>query len=118
MNDFRKMAFYEVGKGRLAQDAQIEFERMIRDSLEKMVGATLTIKIKVEPPNPREPDFGEISYSVGVSMGAVSSQRFTSLLKEGNIVADGDDPADALQLDLELPKPPTTANRIRFAQGE
>jgi hypothetical protein len=113
--DYRKMAFWEVGKGRLAQDAQIEFERMVRDCLEKMVGGVMTIKLKVAPPNPREPDFGEISYSVGVTLGAVASQNFTTLLKDGNIVADGSDAADALQIDLELP---VTPPRIRIAQGQ
>lgn len=114
--DFRKMAFYEVGKGRLAMDAQTEFERMIKECQEKNVGATLTIKIKVDPPNPREPDFGQLNYSVGVAMGALNSQKFTTLIKEGNIVADGDDPTETVKLDLELPKP-TTAERLRLAQG-
>lgn len=118
MNDFRKMAFYEVGKGRLAMDAQSEFERMIRECQEKSVGGTMTIKIKVSPPNPREPDFGEISYSVGVSMGSLNSQSFTTLIKEGAIVADGNDPADTVQLDLDLPQPNTAASRFRLAQGE
>lgn len=99
----RKLAFHEVGKGSLAIDMQEAFEEAQKLAAEKFVSAVVSLKIKIEPPNPREPNFSQISYVTNVTHGAPPAKNFSTMLKDGQIVADGSDPADILQLDLEIP---------------
>lgn len=101
----RKLGFHEIGKGAFAIDAQEAFEEAQRLAAEKYVDAVVTIKISVKPPNPREPNFSQIEYRTNVTHGQPPSKTFSTMLKDGKIVADGEDPADILQIDLDLPQP-------------
>lgn len=102
----RKLGFHEIGKGAFAIDMQEAFEEAQKIAAEKYVDAVVTVKIKVSPPNPREPNFAQIEYTAPkVTHGQPPAKTFSTMLKDGLIVADGDDPADILQIDLDLPTP-------------
>jgi hypothetical protein len=100
----RKLAFYELGGGRLAQDAQDAFEEASRFATQNSLGAEVSIKIKLSAPNPQEPDFAEAYWEIGVKKDPRRSMRVTTQQIKGIIVAEGKDSTDCLQLNLDLPE--------------
>jgi hypothetical protein len=101
----RKLAFYEV-KG-LALEAQLAFEKIQEHVMRNMTPASLRISIDITPPEDDDGRFGRIAYTVGTKTAPVKSKSFHTLFKDGKIIADGTDEADASQLDLldlEMPE--------------
>lgn len=101
----RKLAFFELGRGQFAREIQAKFEKAQKVTFEDEISTTITIKIKLAPPDPNDLQFSTLDYSVGLQYGSkqMSKSQSIELDTMGNIVADGRDPAEILQMDLELP---------------
>jgi len=99
----RKMAFYEIHKGRLAIDTQKRFEEIQKIAFSTGQKTSLTLKIMIEPPEDAEDKFGKVSYDISTKIPAKKSIKLTTELRDGFIVADGETPVDVLQTELEFP---------------
>lgn len=99
----RKMAFYEIHRGKLAVDVQKAFEEAQLSAHNMGQTAELTLKIKIEPPEDAEDRFGKVSYTVNTKLPAKKSIKLTTELHKGLIVADGESPVNVLQQELEFP---------------
>jgi len=104
MNNGRKLAFYELGGGRLAQDVQEAFEEASRFATQNSLSSEITLRIKLSAPSPQEPDFAEAYWEVGVKKEPRRSMRVTTQQVRGIIIADGKDSASCVQLNLDLPE--------------
>lgn len=94
----KKMHFTQIGKGRLAQEVQDAFIEAQRHVDLKGVSAAVTLKINIYPPDPKNPQFGEVDYHTNVIKPASKSRKYTTLIEDGHISTDGGDPTDALQI--------------------
>jgi hypothetical protein len=101
----RKLAFWELDRGKFAREVQARFEKAQQVSFEDEVPSTITIKIKVQPPDQNDLQFSTLDYSVTLAHGSksVSKSQSIELDIHGNIIADGRDPAEILQIPLDLP---------------
>jgi len=99
----RKMAFYEIHKGRLAIDVQKAFEEAQRAAFDMGQGAEVTLKIKIDSPEDKEDKYGKVSYNVSTKLPSKKSIKLTTELQDGLIVADGETRVDVLQNELEFP---------------
>lgn len=103
----RKLAFYEIGKGSLAHEAQSLFEELQEHSLRTCTPTKLTIEIAIAPPVDDDQRYGKIQYQISSKKAPLKSKGYTTLFKHGRIIQDGDSDVDAAQLDLDLPRPLT-----------
>lgn len=101
----RKLAFYEIGKGSLAQEAQDLFEAMQDHALQTGTATKMTIEIAIAPPTDDDQRYGKIQYQLSHKVAPRKSKGFTTLFKQGKIIQDGDCEVDAAQLNLDLPQP-------------
>jgi hypothetical protein len=102
----KRMAFWNVGKGTLAQKMQDAFEDAQKLSLKHNQKIVVTCKINVFPPENADEPFGGISFTVDTSKPAYKSMEFmTELDEKGRILQDGDDYAELLQEELDLRTP-------------
>jgi len=99
----RKMAFFEIGAGRLAQDMQSEFETAQRIAYERRKPVIVNLKMVIFPPDLQDERFGEVQYVVKTSLPPKESRRLSTELKQGMIVKDGQDLAELLQEEIEFP---------------
>ena len=103
----RKLAFYEVGKGKFAELMQENFEKAGKLALKRNAPITVTSSITVYPPAMQGAEFepfGDVSFNVGMKVPPISSRKFsTEIKKDGVILQDGESVADILQESLELP---------------
>lgn len=107
----RKMAFYEIHKGRLAIDVQKAFEEIQTAAFKMGQNSELTLKIKIEPPEDADDKFGKVAYNVSTKLPSKKSIKFTTELMDGLIVADGDSQIDVLQNELDFPEPMKLAKK-------
>lgn len=110
MEQRRKMAFYEVARGNLAKDFQKVFEKAqeIAEEMKQPVSCTLTMKI-----NPADEEgFGSLSYTVKHTQPTKQSRTFDTLIENGKITKDAQDPTDLFQLELAL-ETPENAHQFR-----
>lgn len=103
----RKLAFYEIGKGSMAHEAQALFEELQEHALRTGTPTKLTIEIAIAPPTDDDQRYGKIQYQLSHKKAPLKSKGYTTLFKHGCIIQDGDSDVDAAQLDLDLPKPLT-----------
>ena len=103
----RKLAFYEIGRGSLATDAQALFEELQEHSLRTSTATTMTITIAIAPPADDDQRYGKIAYQLTHRKAPLKSKGYTTLIKHGRIIQDGESEVEACQLDLDLPKPLT-----------
>jgi hypothetical protein len=104
MGDQKKLAFYEIGQGSLFRDFQAEFEQAQITAREQNDTVVVILKIAVLPPEISDGRFGHCKYSVDTKNPSKKSVVYTTELKDGIIVNDGEDMADILQTTLELPE--------------
>lgn len=101
----RKLAFFEIGRGLFALEIQKQFDKAQKVAFEDEVTSTITIKIKVAPPEPDDLNFSSLSWNSSLQHSAKSygKTHATELDVHGNIISDGRDIGDILQMDLDLP---------------
>ena len=100
----KKMAFYEIGRGKFAMWMQEEFERAQKIANESHSEVTISSIIKISPPESEEDCFGKIGFSIKVNRPQRKSIPYTTEIDNGVIVGDGIDIGDILQETLELPE--------------
>jgi hypothetical protein len=103
--DKRRLAFYEVGKGKLLSEFQALFEQAQIEAAERNAEVICVLKIHVQPPEATDKKFGRVSYETSIRVPARKSMEFTTELVGGVIVDDGDSQADLMQLKLDLQIP-------------
>lgn len=101
--DKKKMAFYEIGKGRYASWMQEEFERA-QDIVFK-TGSTCKIvsTITIAPSDDNDSRFGAVGFDVKITLPPRKSMKYTTELQSGYIVSEGEDITEILQERLEFP---------------
>jgi hypothetical protein len=106
METKRKMAFYEVHKGKLALDTQSAFEEAQQQAFIHNSPAKVILEINVYPPADRNNNFGGIQYAVRKSLPSTKSMKLTTqLTNEGIITQDGDSKIAVLQEELQFDYP-------------
>jgi len=99
----RKMAFYEINKGQLAEEMQRAFENCQKVTHENGLPTELSLRIKILPSTDKDERFGGIQYSVSQKYSPKTSKKFTTeLSNNGLIIAEGNSPIDVLQEELEF----------------
>lgn len=98
----KKLPFWAIGKGKLAQQMQKAFEEQSQFSVRENRAAKIVLTIDVYPPDPSEPDFASVSFDVKESQSAKKSMKFTTRHVNGIVVAEGDDSAAIQQLSMEF----------------
>jgi len=96
----KKMLYTQVGKGRMNCDMQEAFQEVQRHVDSRKTPATVTLKLTVYPPNVKDPNFGELDYSINITKPATKSRKYPTLIENGEIIASGSDQTDALQLEV------------------
>jgi len=104
MSKDKRMAFFEIGKGRFAQWMQEEFERAQRIARESGVEIKITSVISIKPPAKEDENFGQVSFAVKVIRPSKKSMEYTTELRDGMIVSDGEDIGEILQESLDFPE--------------
>lgn len=100
----RKMAFYELDKGRLALEMQREFEEISRICLEKGKKTEAVLTITCLPPEGKDLQFAKVTYKITKKVPAKESVKFfVEINKDGVVVADGNSPLETIQEELEFP---------------
>lgn len=106
MQQKRKMAFYEIQKGKLALDMQSAFEEAQKQAFIHQSPAKVTLSIAVFPPANRNENFGQVQYAVSKSLPSTKSMKLTTILStDGLITDDGTSVTDVLQEELEFDEP-------------
>lgn len=108
MEKTKKLAFFEVGKGRLYSEFQSIFEQAQIEARERNAEIVCTLKIRVQPPEATDVRFGKIQYETDLRVPPRKSMQYTTELMDGVIVQDGDSMTDILQLSLDLDIPQNT----------
>jgi len=103
INGEKRMAFYELAKGRFSQLVQEEFEQAQIIVAKTGAPVKITQTIMVYPPEGQDKNFGGIAYEIKTTLPARKSMKYTTELKDGFIVSDGTDITDVLQESLEFP---------------
>jgi hypothetical protein len=103
MSGLKKLAFYEIGKGSLFREMQSVFEQAQITARDENGTVVVSLKIHVMPPEITDGRFGHIAYQIGVANPPRKSVKYTTELRDGLIINDGEDMADVLQTSLELP---------------
>lgn len=101
----QKLAFWQVGRGKLASEVQSLFEQAQIEARERNAPVTVSLKINVLPPEASDSRFGKISYSTNLKVPEKKSMEFTTELLDGVIINVGKDESDLLQLKLALEFP-------------
>lgn len=106
MEKTAKLAFWQIGKGKLASEVQSLFEQAQIEARERNAAVTVSLKIHVLPPEASDARFGKVGYATSIKVPEKKSMEFTTELIDGVIVSDGESAADILQLSLalEIPK--------------
>lgn len=112
----KKLAFFEIGKGKLYSEFQCIFEQAQIEAKERNAEVVCVLKIKVKPPESSDNRYGKISYETDMKTPAKKSMEFTTELMDGVVVNDGNSIADILQLSLDLGIPENTIPMRNEAQ--
>lgn len=106
MEKKRKLAFYEIHSGVLADKAQKSFENIQRVAMETGRKTQMQLTISVMPPESKDDKYGKVSYKVTEKLPAVESIKLTTEINgQGIIVSDGKKIIDVLQEQLEFNQP-------------
>lgn len=101
MTDKRKMAFYEINQGLLAEEMQRSFENAQLISYKSNCPTEVVLKIKIYPAEDRK--FGKIQYAISEKLPAKSSIKLTTeITADGIIISDGKNELDILQEELQF----------------
>lgn len=96
------LKFYEVGKGKLAQQVQEAFLRAHKVMFETGEKVRVVLGIDVLPPEGDAPEYGNIAWDVEVKAPKKKSIKHITVLSGGLPVSDGTDVAQALQYEMNL----------------
>ncbi len=96
----RRMAFHEINRGKLGEEVQKLFEDAQDISAEREVKTEVTLKITVFPPDPKEEHLGSVAFKCFLKQPPIESRKFETLLKDGRIIKDAEDPQRLLNLDM------------------
>jgi len=95
------MKFDKIGGGSFGQRLQAAFEQAQNISFQRNAKTEVSAKICIYPSDsPDHPEFGQVSYEVGVKQPAVVSPKFSTIIQGGRIVSDGMTIGDAAQTNL------------------
>lgn len=98
----RKMAFFEINKGRLAEEMQRAFENCQAVTHDIGLPTEVTLKINIIPAAKND-KFGQVSYSIAEKHPPKKSIKFTTeLTGDGIIIADGKSAVEILQEELQF----------------
>lgn len=95
----RNQFFYEIGEGRLAQDAQKMYEDIQQIAMESKQAITMTVKIVVAAPEEGD-KFGKTQYSITHTQPTKRSIAFTTEYEGGVAISDGLSVEGLLQTNL------------------
>ena len=112
MEPKKKLAFFEVGKGKLFTEFQGLFEQAQIEAKERNAEVVCSLKIRVRPPEKEDNHFGKILFETDLRVPAHKSMEYTTELEDGVIINDGNDIGDILQLSLDLQMPANTTPMI------
>ena len=112
--EFRKMAFTEIGLGSLGVDVQQAFEKAQMISAERGVNTKVKLNIEVYPPSD-DAQYGGVVYSVDVAQPAKKSRRHETILENGISVRNAEIPLE--QLSMMGPEKPESVVDFKKAQG-
>lgn len=99
----RKLAFHEIDNGLFAAQAQDAFEKATLAAVAMNGPAEVIMRIMVRPSD-NSTRFATMTWSVAKRNPPIKSANKTVRLKDGIIVADGDNEAATLQLNLDFPE--------------
>jgi len=103
----RKLAFFEVDRGRLGECLQEDFEEAQKIAAERGVEVKINAQITVFPPDQKDPMYGSVQYKHSISQPAFLSRKYDTVLNnDGMIISDAEQPLEQLDLDLEIKKDP------------
>jgi hypothetical protein len=95
----RPQFFYEIGKGKLAREAQAMYESIQQLALESKQPITMTLKISVQPP-PEDDRFGRTYYTLTHNQPTSKSIQFATEYEGGVAVRSGESIEALLQMDI------------------
>lgn len=104
MDRKRKLAFFEVGSGRLARDVQKAFEHAQQTCNNAGVTTEVNLKIILYPS--KDGKFGQLEYRVSEKLPPQKSLKYTTQINPaGVILSDGTDKVDTMQEELFINEP-------------
>ena len=116
----RNLLFFEICGGDMSREAQNVFEKMQKIVERNQKKLSMTIKITVSPAkrqNGMPKMMGEIEYQITPPTLKIQSDPYiTEVNKQGIIINDGKDIADALQEELRLELEDNDNTTIPFKQ--
>ena len=99
----RKLAFYEISRGKFAQEAQRNFERAQTMAIASSMPVKIKMEITVNPPLPADPNYTTVHFKNQFIEPAFKSIPQDVVMIDGLIVSDSELPAEQLSLlDLEI----------------
>jgi len=98
----KTMQFFELGKGRFAQQVQEAFVKAHKVAFETGEKVPVVVKLNIDPPDPQSPDYGNISWEVDIRIPSRKSIKHITRLSGGLPVSDGTDIAALLQVEMDL----------------
>ena len=99
----KKLGFWEVARGRLANDLQEDFEAAQIIACERGVKVKVKLEILIHPPDKQNPMYGNLEYKHELIEPPKQSISYQTLLKDGLIIKDAEDPDHLLQISMDLP---------------
>lgn len=109
----RKLAFFEIGRGKCGLEMQEEFEKAHDIAVERGVPVKVTLTMTVFPPEKDDPRYGSVKYSITRTNPPKQSIKHLTVLQKGMPIADGRNRDEAMNLQLDL-EPPTVENQIEL----
>lgn len=98
------MRFDKVGGGTFGVRLQAAFEQAQKICFERNTKTEVEAKIVLYPSESRDhPEFGQISYQVGVKQPPVVSPKFSTVVQGGKIISDGVGIGSAMTVEMDLP---------------
>ena len=119
MQEQRKLAFFEVDRGRLGVVIQEDFEKAQAIARERGVEVKIKVEMIVFPPDQKDPTYGSVSYNHQIIEPKHLSRRLEMCLNiDGIIVSDAAEPPEQLNLDLSLKTGPKALEFPKAAGAE
>jgi hypothetical protein len=97
----KQMAFYEIGGGTFAQEAQAMFEECQQLAMCGKQPIVLTLKIGITPPADGD-RFGKTQYALSHTMPTKKSIAYTTEYEAGVAISDGASVEALTQLSMNL----------------
>lgn len=102
MAEKRKLAFWEIGYGRLGKELQDELEQAAITACERHAPVKITLTVTVGPPT--MDNIGKVAYKLKTTQPARESLDYEAEFDHGLIVATAPDNIGVLQERLKFPE--------------